>query len=64
MDAMRDVMATNIARSADTVGHESFAMDETPLRAPRPLPQRCRPISSGSSVDSAIALTGRPLARL
>jgi hypothetical protein len=68
MGAMRDVMRMNIARRFRAVGtkcsRSAKAFFAAPGPRPRPTAYRCSPTSSGSSVDSAIALTGLPLARL
>lgn len=62
MDAMRDVMKTNIARRFAAVNPKCSWF--TKLHFAGPDFYRCRPTSSGSSVDSEITLVGRPFARL
>jgi hypothetical protein len=62
MSAMRDDMRSNVARPRGLVHAKCSRF--TKLFFVPPVDQRCRPTSSGSSVDSAITLTGRPLARL
>lgn len=63
MDAMRDDMQTNVARPRGLV-HVKCSPFAKLFFARANVPQRCRPTSSGSSVDSAITLTRRPRARL
>ena len=62
MDAIRDVMQMNIARRSGAVDTKCSRFTKLSFAAPSFY--RCRPISSGSSVDSEMTLTGRPLARL
>jgi hypothetical protein len=61
MGAMRNVMKMNIARSNRLVAMKCSWIAK--LSFAKKTFQRCSPTSSGSSVDSAIALTGLPLAR-
>jgi hypothetical protein len=76
MGAMRNVMAFNIARLTARARAKTSRFAKTLFALQRAIiahvdaatsprdDYRCRPTSSGSSVDKAIALTGRPLARL
>jgi hypothetical protein len=63
MSAMRDDMPANVARPAAAVHAKCSRFTKLFFVAPA-IRQRCSPTSSGSSVDSAITLTGRPFARL
>ena len=63
MSAMRDDMRTNIAR-AFAATHVKCSRFTKLFFVGAEAGQRWRPTSSGSSVDSAITLTGRPFARL